>query len=109
MRGRSKKIARVSKRFVLLQTTAEVRAGSARYFGKMPDNIPKKGYNQSVGRKAIDGKVVDTMDEMEEVVGMTDKQFQTTLEQILLYAEKAENKQEIIEYLQKLIEANKKA
>ena len=75
----------------------------------MPDNIPKKGYNQSVGRKAIYGKVVDTMDEMEEVVGMTDKQFQTTLEQILLYAEKAENKQEIIEYLQKLIEANKKA
>ncbi len=49
------------------------------------------------------------MDEMEEVFGMTDKQFQTTLEQILLYAEKAENKQEIIEYLQKLIEANKKA
>ena len=75
----------------------------------MPDNIPKKGYNQSVGRKNIDGKVVDTMDEMEEVVGMTDKQFQTALEQILLYAEKAENKQEIIEYLQKLIEANKKA
>ena len=49
------------------------------------------------------------MDEMEEVVGMTDKQFQTTLEQILLYAEKAENKQEIIEYLQKLIKVNEKA
>ena len=49
------------------------------------------------------------MDEMEEVVGMNEKQFQTALEQILLYAEKAENKQEIIEYLQKLIEANKKA
>ncbi len=49
------------------------------------------------------------MNEMEEVVGMTDKQFQTTLEQILLYAEKAENKQEIIEYLQKLIEVNEKA
>ena len=49
------------------------------------------------------------MDEMEEVVGMTDKQFQTALEQILLYAEKAENKQEIIEYLQKLIEVNEKA
>ena len=49
------------------------------------------------------------MDEMEEVVGMTDKQFQTTLEQILLYAKKAENKQEIIEYLQKLIEVNEKA
>lgn len=61
------------------------------------------------GGKATDRKAVDTMDEMEEVVGMTDKQFQTTLEQILLYAEKAENKQEIIEYLQKLIEANKKA
>ena len=49
------------------------------------------------------------MDELKEVVGMTDKQFQTTLEQILLYAEKAEDKQEIIEYLQQLIEANKKA
>lgn len=61
------------------------------------------------GGKATDRKAVDTMDEMKEVVGMTDKQFQTTLEQILLYAEKAENKQEIIEYLQKLIEANKKA
>lgn len=58
--------------------------------------------------KTTDRKAVDTMDE-KEVVGMTDKQFQTTLEQILLYAEKAENKQEIIEYLQKLIEANKKA
>ena len=46
---------------------------------------------------------------LKEGVGMTDKQFQTTLEQILLYAEKAEDKQEIIEYLQKLIEANKKA
>lgn len=61
------------------------------------------------GRKTTDRKAVDTMDELKEVVGMTDKQFQTTLEQILLYAEKAENKQEIIEYLQKLIEANKKA
>lgn len=61
------------------------------------------------GRKVTDRKAVDTMDELKEVVGMTDKQFQTTLEQILLYAEKAENKQEIIEYLQKLIEANKKA
>ena len=61
------------------------------------------------GRKVTDRKAVDTMDEFKEVVGMTDKQFQTTLEQILLYAEKAENKQEIIEYLQKLIEANKKA
>ena len=61
------------------------------------------------GGKATDRKAVDTMDELKEVVGMTDKQFQTTLEQILLYAEKAENKQEIIEYLQKLIEANKKA
>lgn len=59
--------------------------------------------------KTTDRKAVDTMDELKEVVGMTDKQFQTTLEQILLYAEKAENKQEIIEYLQKLIEANKKA
>lgn len=61
------------------------------------------------GGKTTDRKAVDTMDELKEVVGMTDKQFQTTLEQILLYAEKAENKQEIIEYLQKLIEANKKA
>lgn len=61
------------------------------------------------GRKTTDRKAADTMDELKEVVGMTDKQFQTTLEQILLYAEKAENKQEIIEYLQKLIEANKKA
>ena len=61
------------------------------------------------GGKVTDRKAVDTMDEMKEVVGMTDKQFQTALEQILLYAEKAENKQEIIEYLQKLIEANKKA
>ena len=61
------------------------------------------------GRKTTDRKAVDTMDELKEVVGMTDKQFQTTLEQILLYAEKAETKQEIIEYLQKLIEANKKA
>lgn len=61
------------------------------------------------GGKATDRKAVDAMDEMKEVFGMTDKQFQTTLEQILLYAEKAENKQEIIEYLQKLIEANKKA
>ena len=61
------------------------------------------------GGKATDRKAVDTMDEMKEVFGMTDKQFQTTLEQILLYAEKAENKQEIIEYLQKLIEVNEKA
>lgn len=61
------------------------------------------------GRKNPDRKAVGTMDELKEVVGMTDKQFQTTLEQILLYAEKAEDKQEIIEYLQKLIEANKKA
>lgn len=48
------------------------------------------------------------MDE-KEVVGMTDKQFETVLKQILLYAKKAENKEEIIKYLEEMMADDKKA
>ena len=49
------------------------------------------------------------MKENEEMNGMTNEQFKTALKQILLYAKKAEDKKEIIEYLEKLIEDDKKA
>jgi len=58
--------------------------------------------------KTTDRKAVDTMDE-KEVVGMTDKQFETVLKQILLYAKKAENKEEIIKYLEEMMADDKKA
>ena len=48
------------------------------------------------------------MDE-KEVVGMTDKQIETVLKQILLYAKKAENKEEIIKYLEEMMADDKKA
>ena len=54
-------------------------------------------------------KAVKDMKENEEMNGMTNEQFKTALKQILLYAKKAEDKKEIIEYLEKLIEDDKKA
>lgn len=49
------------------------------------------------------------MEENEGMNGMTNEQFKTVLKQILLYAKKAEDKKEIIEYLEELIEDDKKA
>ena len=54
-------------------------------------------------------KAVKDMKENEEMNGMTNEQFKTALKQILLYAKKAEDKKEIIEYLEELIEDDKKA
>lgn len=54
-------------------------------------------------------KAVKDMKENEEMNGMTNEQFKTVLKQILLFAKKAEDKKEIIEYLEELIEDDKKA
>ena len=54
-------------------------------------------------------KAVKDMKENEEMNGMTNEQFKTVLKQILLYARKAESKEEIIQYLEELTEDDKKA
>ena len=54
-------------------------------------------------------KAVKDMKENEGMNGMTNEQFKTALKQILLFAKKAEDKKEIIEYLEELIEDDKKA
>ena len=101
MRGRSKKIARASKEFAFLQTAAEVRAGSARYFGKMPDDNPKRGYKQSIGRENVDGKEMENLNE-EINEGMTDKEFQAVLEVIKGYAQETQSIEKTIALIERM-------
>ena len=98
---RSKKIVRVSKEFAFLQTAAEERAGAARYFGKMPDDNPKRGYKQSIGRENVDGKEVENLNE-EINEEMTDKEFQAVLEAIKGYAQETQSIEKTIALIERM-------
>ena len=86
---------------MLLQTATEVGADSAHYFGKMPDDNPKRGYKQSIGRKNIDGKEMENLNE-EINEGMTDKEFQTVLEAIKGYAQETQSIEKTIALIERM-------
>ena len=91
----------MSKRFVLLQTAAEERTGSARYFGKMPDDNPKRGYKQSIGKENADGKEMENLNE-EINEGMTDREFQAVLEAIKGYAQETQSIEKTIALIERM-------
>lgn len=84
-----------------MQTTAEVGAGSARYFGKRPNDNPKRGYKQSIGRKNVDGKEMENLNE-EINEGMTDKEFQAVLEAIKGYAQETQSIEKTIALIERM-------
>mgnify|MGYP001146071656 CR=1 FL=1 len=71
------------------------------FLRKVPDNIPKKGYKQSIGRKNIDGKEMENLNE-EINEGMTDKEFQAVLEAIKGYAQETQSIEKTIALIERM-------
>ena len=71
------------------------------FFGKMPDDNPKRGYKQSIGRENIDGKEMENLNE-EINEGMTDKEFQAVLEAIKGYAQETQSIEKTIALIERM-------